>query len=151
MGTKCPHGSLNTKTCGICNPTPTMAAAMRAAELIGARTSDPETSHAAVPSRSEAATIQAAILDAAEENGPGTEEQFAQWVGIERTSLSPQFAPMIRAGLLVNIRNSDGTTRKRMNSSGKMALVRGLPEHQKASSIQNAGAVAGLNSEVKSR
>lgn len=101
------------------------------APLIGARNSDPVTSHDAVPDEARAGSIQAAIIDALAESGPMTEEECAIFTGIERTSLSPHFKPMIRLGRVVNLINTDGTQMKRRNpTSGKMALVRGLPEHQ---------------------
>jgi hypothetical protein len=67
------------------------------APTLGARRSDPSTSHAAHRDHDPGPTQQA-ILAAAAEHGPGTEQMFAEWCGIERTSISPQFRPMIRAG-----------------------------------------------------
>lgn len=126
MSNKCPHGAVSRMTCDIC-----FRQSQAPAPLIGARNSDPETSHDAVPTTAAAGSIQAAILNALEEIGISTEEEVAIFTGVERTSLSPHFKPMIRAGMVVNILNPDGTKMKRCNpTSGKMALVRGLPRHQ---------------------
>jgi hypothetical protein len=96
----------------------------------GARVSDPATSHAATPTSSAAANVQNAILQAAMVYGPGTEEEFADRCAIPRPSISPQFAPMIRRGLLVNVMDpATGKPLKRKNESGKWAMVRGLPNN----------------------
>lgn len=94
---------------------------------LGARGTDPVTSHDAVPDISTSAGVQAVILAAAKLHGPGTEEEFSEWCNIPRPSISPQFRPMIRAGLLVDVTGPDGKKLKRKNRSGKLALVRGLP------------------------
>jgi hypothetical protein len=93
----------------------------------GARRTDPETSHEAVPDLSTSAGVREVIQQAAALHGAGTEEEFSEWTGIPRPSISPQFRPMIRAGLLVDVIGQDGKKLKRKNKSGKSALVRGLP------------------------
>lgn len=97
-----------------------------------ARNTDPETSHEAAAIASDnSASIRNAILDTLEKYGPLTEEECAIQTGIERTSLSPHFKPMIREGRVVNMLNPDGSKMKRPNpTSGVMAMVRGLPKHQ---------------------
>ncbi len=108
------------------------------APLIGARNTDPDTSHEAVPTLSESASTQHAILETLAAHGAMTEEECAIITGVPRTSLSPQFKPMIRAGLIINLRNADGSLMKRKNpTSGKKALVRGLP-HQQTKPMQKA-------------
>ena len=99
---------------------------------LGARRTDPVTSHDAVPDLSTSAGVQAAIIAAAKLHGAGTEEEFSEWCGIPRPSISPQFRPMIRAGLLVDVVDANGKKIKRKNHSGKSALVRGLPPQAQA-------------------
>lgn len=98
----------------------------------GARRTDPVTSHEAVPDLSTSAGVQQAILQAAKSHGAGTEEEFSEWCDIPRPSISPQFRPMIRAGLLVDVVDANGKKIKRKNHSGKSALVRGLPPQAQA-------------------
>jgi hypothetical protein len=95
-------------------------------QTLGARNSDPITSHDAAQV-ADAASHQNAILRALEAHGAMTEEEVSLRTGIPRTSLSPHFKPLIRKGLIQNMRNPDGTLMKRPNpTSGVMALVRGL-------------------------
>src|ERR1017187_2750912 len=92
------------------------------------RGNPPGTRHDAAPSRERMRQLQDAILTAAQLHGPGTEEEFAVWTNIPRPSISPQFRPMIRVHLLIDVIDpATGKKLKKKNSSGKLALVRGLP------------------------
>ena len=97
------------------------------ATSFGARVTDPSTSHDAKLSEERFKQIQEAILQAALDHGAGTEEEFSDWTGVPRPTISPCFRPMIRLGLLVDVIDpATGKRLKRKNRSGKKALVRGL-------------------------
>jgi hypothetical protein len=104
---------------------------------LGARLTDPSTSHNAAPSRERYKQLEAAILAALADHGDGTEEEVASWCDVPRTSISPCFRPMIRANLLMDVTNADGTKMKRKNSAGKMALVRAIfPRNMSISGLE---------------
>jgi len=95
-----------------------------------ARKADPETSHEAAALKDEAG-LWNEIMAWLKTNGPGTEEQILDGIGLmQRSSGSSAFARMERAGWIVNLTAPDGSKLKARNRSGRLAMVRGLPEHQ---------------------
>lgn len=105
----------------------------------GARTTDPSTSHEADATVDHSAR-QAAILADVFQNGPGTEETILTRMGFrQRSDASSEISALVEDGHLVNL--IDPRTRKPLkirNTSGKRALVRGLPAHQNNHAIMDA-------------
>jgi hypothetical protein len=95
-----------------------------------ARKADPDTSHEAAALKDEAG-LWNEIVDDLRKNGPATEEMVLNRIGLaQRSSGSSAFARMERAGWIVNLADPLGGKLKMRNSSGRLAMVRGLPEHQ---------------------
>ena len=105
----------------------------------GARLTDPETSHEAFDDKDHSRT-QAQILRDVGANGPGTEETILNRMGVEqRSNASSQVSQLVKNGYLVNL--TDPRTNKNIklrNTSGSLALVRGLPAHQNDASVVDA-------------
>jgi hypothetical protein len=96
-----------------------------------ARKADPETSHQAAALKQDEAGLWQDIMGWLKSNGPGTEEQILDGIGLmQRSSGSSAFARMERAGWIVNLQAPDGSKLKARNRSSRLAMVRGLPEHQ---------------------
>lgn len=95
-----------------------------------ARKADPDTSHEAAALKDEAG-LWNDIVTCLKAEGPATEEMVLNRIGLaQRSSGSSAFARMERAGWIVNLTAPGGAKLKMRNKSGRMAMVRGLPEHQ---------------------
>jgi hypothetical protein len=97
----------------------------------GARLTDPDTSHEASETKDHGRQ-QTAIRRDVENNGPGTEETILNRIGVrQRSDASSEISALVKSGKLVNLYDPrTGKNIKLRNTSGKRALVRGLPEHQ---------------------
>jgi len=97
----------------------------------GARLTDPETSHEASDSKDHGRS-QESILADVKENGPGTEEKILTRIGVrQRSDASSEISALVGGGHLVNLIDPrTGKNIKLRNTSGKPAMVRGLPAHQ---------------------
>jgi hypothetical protein len=100
------------------------------APIARARHTDPETSHESAALKDQSKLWQQ-IHEYLQHNGPATEERVLTGIGLEqRSSGSSAFAQMERAKLVVNMADALGSKLKLKNTSGRWAMVRGLPEHQ---------------------
>lgn len=106
-----------------------------------ARRDDPETSREAAATKDDR-WLWTAALKFVEQNGPSTEETILLGIGLEqRSSGSSTISQMVKAGQLVNI--IDPVTHKKqrgVNTTGRTALLRGLPSQQPKLEIPNPAA-----------
>lgn len=105
----------------------------------GARTGGSITSHEADASVNHGAR-QAAIFADVFLRGPGTEETILTRMEFrQRSDASSEISALVRGGHFVNLQDPrTGKDLKLRNTSGKRALVRGLPAHQKDRAIMDA-------------
>ncbi len=105
----------------------------------GARNTDPETSHEADAAVNHGAR-QAAIFADVFLRGPGTEETILTRMQFrQRSDASSEISTLVKSGHLINLVDPrTGKELKLRNTSGKRALVRGLPAHQKDRAIMDA-------------
>lgn len=102
----------------------------------GARLTDPETSHEASESKDHGRS-QGQILQDVSAKGPGTEEAILTRIGVQqRSDASSEISALVKGGHLVNLIDSRTKNEiKLRNTSGKRALVRGLPAHQQNTTL----------------
>jgi biotin operon repressor len=76
-----------------------------------------DTSEAAMPSRSKAATLRERVYEALRLHGPMTSDELAEHLGIDRGSVQPRTSELRNAGMVID------SGQRRTLASGKRGIV----------------------------